>query len=145
MNSLLFSTFVDVKVSKWVLLVLAEIAWLDELSEAGGVSWDVGWRSWWSFVIWLKMVVDQLVCEGHVWQDQIKNFFVWIVLFQTLLEILQVSHKADITWQWSQLLRSLLLLQNHGFEGLFFKFIECIISISCCFIRLRSEWVYARL
>lgn len=100
MNSFIFSTFLDVEMRKWIFLIFTEIGVFNKISECQGVTVDessIGLL----LASWLggaaEVLLDKLVGERHVIQNQIKNFFISIVLLQTLFDVLEVGDEADLS------------------------------------------------
>jgi hypothetical protein len=42
------------------------------------------------------MLLNKLIGEGHIIKNHIKNFFIRVVLLQTLFDVLQVRDEADL-------------------------------------------------
>lgn len=99
MNSFLLSTFLDVEMRKWIFLIFAEIGVFNKISKRLWVTVD---KSGICLLMapWLggatEMLLNELIGEGHIIKNHIKNFFIGVVLLQTLFDILKVGDEADL-------------------------------------------------
>jgi hypothetical protein len=99
MDSFLLSTFLDVEMRKWIFLIFTEIGVFNKISECLWVTVDesgVGLL----LASWLggatEVLLNELIGERHIIKNHIKNFFIGVVLLQTLFDILKVGDEADL-------------------------------------------------
>jgi hypothetical protein len=99
MDSFLLSTFLDVEMRKWIFLIFTEIGVFNKISKCLWVTVDesgVGLL----LASWLggatEVLLNELIGEGHIIKNHIKNFFIGVVLLQTLFDILKVGDEADL-------------------------------------------------
>jgi hypothetical protein len=99
MNSFMLSTFLNIEMRKWIFLILTEIGVFNKISKCLRVSVD---KSSIGLLLasWLggasEMLLNKLIGEGHIIKNHIKNFFIRVVLLQTLFDVLQVRDEADL-------------------------------------------------
>jgi len=83
MNSFMLSTFLDVEMRKWILLIFTEIGVFNKISECLRVTVDkssIGLL----LAFWLggatKVLLNKLIGERHIIKNHIKNFFCVVLL-----------------------------------------------------------------
>ena len=74
------------------------------------------------------MLLNQLVSKTQVDQNKVHNLLVGVVLFEALLDILQVCHIADFRCQWFKFFGSFEFFADHKLVGVFLKHIKLITS-----------------
>ena len=79
-------------------MVLTEIGVFNEISECLWVTVDESGITL-LLASWLrgatKMLLNELISERHIIENHIKNFFIGVVLLQTLFDVLKVGDEAD--------------------------------------------------
>jgi len=67
------------------------------------------------------MVLDEFLREVRIGKDEVEYLTIFIILFQTLFDVLKIRHEADLRTYILQRFRSNLFLLNQNLEWVGFE------------------------